>query len=268
MTSGKRKILNHLLRVWPYGSVAVTSWLKSQGAYQQLVHEYEKSGWVRRIGRGAYARAGDSVEWSGGLYAIQSQLGLPVHVADKSALQLQGYAHFLAFGPGNTLSLFGLPGTRLPAWFYQMDWGVPFRYISSKLFSEEAGIAMTQKTTGSFSIKISAPERAIMEVLYLVPKYESFEESGLLMESLTTLRPKLVQSLLEQCSSIKVKRLFLYLAEKNNHAWLDKLDLEKISLGKGKRSIVKGGRLNPKYNITVPLSIDSTPLETEERHQA
>jgi hypothetical protein len=26
---------------------------------------------VRRIGRGAYVRAGDGIDWSGGLYAIQ-----------------------------------------------------------------------------------------------------------------------------------------------------------------------------------------------------
>jgi hypothetical protein len=35
------------------------------------MYEYEKSGRVRRIGRGAYVRAGDGIDWSGGLYAIQ-----------------------------------------------------------------------------------------------------------------------------------------------------------------------------------------------------
>lgn len=104
MTSEKRNILNRLLQVWPHGSVAVTPWLKSQGVSQQLVHEYEKSGWVRRVGRGAYLRAGEVVEWSGGLNAVQNQLGLPIHVSDKTALQLQGYAHFLPLGKGGTLS--------------------------------------------------------------------------------------------------------------------------------------------------------------------
>jgi hypothetical protein len=72
------------------------------------------------------------------------------------------------------------------------------------------------------------------------------------MESLTTLRPGLVQSLLEQCRSVKVKRLFMFLAEHHNHAWVERLDLSKVDFGKGKRMIVKGGRFDAKYRITVP----------------
>ena len=75
------------------------------------------------------------------------------------------------------------------------------------------------------------------------------------MEALTNLRPRLVQSLLEQCASVKVKRLFMYLAEACGHTWVKKLDLSKVSFGKGKRMIVKGGRWDPKYSITVPDSI-------------
>ncbi|MFX8825011.1 type IV toxin-antitoxin system AbiEi family antitoxin domain-containing protein, partial [Acinetobacter baumannii] len=71
------------------------------------------------------------------------------------------------------------------------------------------------------------------------------------MESINKVRPIVVQKLLEACTSIKVKRLFLYLAEKANHSWLQHLDLEKIDLGKGKRSIVKDGAYNSKYQITV-----------------
>lgn len=254
MTSEKRNILNQLLQVWPHGSVAVTSWLKSQGASQQLVYKYEKSGWVRRVGRGAYVRSGDVVEWSGGINAVQNQLNLPIHVADKTALQIQGYAHFLPLGKGGTISIFGLPGTRLPTWFKQCDWGVPFRYTTARLFFGNAGVGLTQKNMGAFSIRVAAPERAIMEFLYLVPKEESFEEAGLLMEGLTTLRPELVQGLLEQCRSVKVKRMFMYLADQSNHSWMDKLDTAGISLGQGKRVIVKGGHLDTKYNITVPGS--------------
>lgn len=32
-----------------------------------------------RVGRGAYAKAGDKIEWTGGLYAIQEQMKLPIH---------------------------------------------------------------------------------------------------------------------------------------------------------------------------------------------
>ena len=63
---------------------------------------------------------------------------------------------------------------------------------------------------------------------------------------------KQVQNLLEQCSSIKVKRLFLYMAEKSQHDWFKYINLEKIDIGKGKRSLVKDGVFVAKYAITVP----------------
>jgi hypothetical protein len=73
-----------------------------------------------------------------------------------------------------------------------------------------------------------------------------------LIQGLTTLRPKLVQVLLEQCNSVKVKRLFLYMSEKNDHSWLKSLNLSNVNLGSGKRVIIKYGVFNNKYNITVP----------------
>jgi hypothetical protein len=94
----------------------------------------------------------------------------------------------------------------------------------------------------------------VMEVLHFIPQDETFEEAMLLMEGLITLRPKVIQTLLEQCHSVKVKRLFMILAEECNHAWVQKLDLSKVDFGKGKRMLVKGGRFNAKYNITVPLT--------------
>jgi tRNA-binding EMAP/Myf-like protein len=91
-----------------------------------------------------------------------------------------------------------------------------------------------------------------MEMLYLVPEKVSFEESLLIMESLVTLRPEIVQKLLEICRFVKVKRLFMYMAEKHRHPWVGKLNLSRIDLGRGKRRIVSGGELDPKYQITVP----------------
>ena len=51
---------------------------------------------------------------------------------------------------------------------------------------------------------------------------------------------------------MKVKRLFMYLAENCKHPWAGKVDLSKVDLGKGKRALVKGGRFDAKYQITVP----------------
>lgn len=252
MASEAGSKINQLLKKWPPGAVAVLPWLEKQGAYQQLVHQYEKTSWLRRVGWGAYARAGDKVEWTGGLYAIQEQMGLPIHVGGKTALQMQGYAHFLPLGKGTTVSLFGLPNVKRPMWFKQYRWGVKVRYVTTNLFTGEANQGLTKKETGLYSINVSAPERAIMEILYLVPREESYEEARLLMEGLTTLRPRVVQALLERCNSVKVKRLFMVLAESCGHAWVKKLDLSKVNFGKGKRMLVRGGRFDSKYSITVP----------------
>jgi hypothetical protein len=51
--------------------------------------------------------------------------------------------------------------------------------------------------------------------------------------------------------------LFLWYAERHNHAWLKKLDRSGINLGRGKRMLVRGGKLDPKYNITVPGELDA-----------
>jgi len=60
--------INQIIRAWPNGTVVVLPWLQKYGAYQQLVYEYEKTAWLTRIGQGAYAKAGDKVQWTGGLY--------------------------------------------------------------------------------------------------------------------------------------------------------------------------------------------------------
>jgi hypothetical protein len=56
---------------------------------------------------------------------------------------------------------------------------------------------------------------------------------------------------------VKVKRLFLWFAERHHHAWLKSLDREGIDLGSGKRMIVRGGKLDTQYNITVPGTLDA-----------
>jgi hypothetical protein len=254
MTSYTGTKINQLLKVWPVGTVATLSWLEKHGAYQQLVHEYEKTSWVCRVGQGAYARAGDKIDWTGGLYAIQEQINLPIHVGGKTALQMQGYAHFLPMGKGSSISLFGPPGLKLPTWFKQYYWDIRIRYIATKLFSVEADEGLTKREMGAYQIKVSTPERAMMEVLYSVPKEESYQEAKLLMEGLTTLRPRIVQTLLEHCTSVKVKRLFMLLAESSQQSWVRKLDMTRVNFGKGKRMLVKGGRFDSKYNITVPNS--------------
>ncbi|MBN8789340.1 MAG: type IV toxin-antitoxin system AbiEi family antitoxin domain-containing protein, partial [Terrimonas sp.] len=45
------------------------------------------------------------------------------------------------------------------------------------------------------------------------------------------------------------------LADHFSYAWLKKIDRTKINLGSGNRVIVKGGKFDKKYGITVPEQI-------------
>lgn len=85
-----------------------------------------------------------------------------------------------------------------------------------------------------------------------LPGRESFERVDKLFESLAGLRPRRLQTLLASCKSVKVKRLFFFFADRHGHAWVKHLYKDTVYLGKGKRLLVKGGRLDPVYQITVP----------------
>ena len=64
-----------------------------------------------------------------------------------------------------------------------------------------------------------------------------------------------MQSLLEACSSVKVKRLFLLMAERAGLPVVAKRARNQIDLGKGARSIVPKGASVAKYEIVVPRAL-------------
>jgi hypothetical protein len=251
MGNEKTTKINQLIRKWLRGTVATASYLKRQGFTYDLLTKYRRSGWIKSFGRGAYILPEDRVEWPGALYSLQSQLELEVHAGGKTALELKGYAHYVP-EETRTLFLYAQPKVILPTWFSKERLSLRLVVTRTSLFPENNREGFSEWKEREFSIRISSPERAAMEMLYLVPDKVSFEESFLIMESLVTLRPEIVQKLLEICRFVKVKRLFMYMAEKHRHPWVQKLNLSRIDFGRGKRKIVSWGELDPKYQITVP----------------
>ena len=251
MDTDKKTKINRLINLWPRGTVGVTSYLASRGFSYELLRRYKGSGWIEKLDRGAYILSEDKIGWQGALYTLQTQLGLPVHAGGKTALERKGYAHYLP-AKQNKVYLYGPRELILPAWFKGNRYNVQFVVTRTNLFPKESREGFTELKEKDFPVTISAPERAAMEMLHLVPKDIGFDEAQLIMENLVTLRPDIVQELLEICRSVKVKRLFLYMAERQEHTWLSKLDLSKIDLGKGKRMIILHGRYDTKYQITVP----------------
>lgn len=95
-------------------------------------------------------------------------------------------------------------------------------------------------------------EQAIFEVLVAVPNTFSFEYADSLMQGMINLSPRRLDAVLRACNHIRAKRLFFFFADRYEYSWRKKIQPENYDLGSGKRSIIVGGRLDKKYNITVP----------------
>lgn len=240
--------INQLIMNWPRGSIKTVKELKELGYIPQLLKVYSNSKWIELYTRGMYKLYGDEVGWQGILHGLQRKSITTLHAGAKTALSLKGYGHYLNFRE-NKVYLFSDMKENFNVWLEKNPHLILKR---TEVFDYYRPDYLTDYNTGIFKIKISSPELAALEMFYLIPQEQSFDEAEKIMEGLTTLRPQLVQSLLEECKSVKVKRLFLFMAEKLGHNWLKELQLENVNLGSGKRVIVKNGMLNKKHNITVP----------------
>lgn len=245
--------INQLLNSQPPGVVFQSRWLTQQGYSLDLQRKYRGGKWLKSIGSGAMIRIGDNVGYEGAIYSLQKQTKMSMHPGGRTALSLLGKAHYLEFEPQKII-LFGTKGEVLPSWFKKHDWGVKVEYHSTMFLPPDLGL--TEVDLKTFSLHISGAARALMECLYLAPQKQDLMEGYELMEGLNGLRPDQVQLLLEKSTSVKVNRLFLYLAEKAGHGWFNQVKTERVNLGSGKRSIVKHGVYVDKYQITVPKELE------------
>ena len=124
------------------------------------------------------------------------------------------------------------------------------KYMTTSFLGDEL-LGVEYMTVNQHDLLVSSPERAMLECLNLPDASSSLLDIYYIMEGLTTLRPKLVQTLLEACTSQKVKRLFLYMAEKAGHTWYKALKLENINLGTSRFMITPIGKYINKYNMTI-----------------
>ncbi len=253
MSTENQSKLNQLLSSTKAGIVLQANWLRKKGYSLELQRRYRKSNWLKSIGSGAMVRNGDNVSYEGAIYALQKQSGLFIHPGGRTALSLQGKSHYLELSAKKAI-LFGGKDERLPTWLRKHDWGLAIEYHQTNFLPADAGL--TEIEHKNFPIKVSDSARALMECVYLAPKNQELIECYQIIEGLNNLRPSHVQSLLEKCQSVKVKRLFLYLAEKAGHEWFYSIDVNKIDIGNGKRSIVPHGLYIAKYQITVPKELE------------
>jgi hypothetical protein len=290
MSSQTRSKLNWLAHQLPEGRLVDAAWLEKHGISRQLRRKYVMSGWLVTPVRGVYQRptprdANKVVAWQELLSSLNDDLGFVSWSGGRTALELRGFAHYLQPNGPREVHLYTtehLPGwvNRLPVdtklvlhnasrlFMNNRDLDVtsesPFhssskgRSLTSSLARAPVGVVQGYTVSRwSSPLAVADPERAILELLDEVPKRESFHQVDVIVEGLSNLSPQKLNVLLKDCRSVKVKRLFFWFAERHNHAWVRRLDRSNIDLGTGKRALFRGGRLDPKYNITLPRDLDA-----------
>ena len=242
--------INQILAKWLPGDVHTLKWFEENGVSQRVAFGYSESRSIQKIGVGAFSLPDDELSWLGANRAMQQELQLPIHVGARTALELHGAAHNIAPNAHLTITVIGSRKFNVPSWVRTNDWHAKLCFKQSCLIDGEQ--SLTAFSANRLEIKISTREQAILELLDDLDLTQSLETAANYLLPLMTLRPTLVQDLLTRCTSIKVKRVFLYLADKMNLPFFTKLSLDAIDLGAGKRVVVKGGKFDTKYKITVP----------------
>ena len=275
-TGGK---LNQLERLLPEGLLVDAAWLSEHGYSTSLRSQYVSAGWLEQPTRQVYRRTRGSLGWEQVAISLQTLLHENLTVGGRTALELQGFAHYLT-QETTEVHLYG--PKHPPSWLGKLPLGVPFVYHNSqRLFrsaakAPRARVALASATDPfqdtaalpadlvalpwgqwGWKLTLSSPERALLELLDELPGRESFHQVDKLIEGLANLSPRRLEKLLLDCRSIKVKRLFFFFADRHQHAWLKRINKDALNLGKGKRMLVRGGKLNATYQITVPEDLDA-----------
>lgn len=243
--------LNHLLINGQYQGLYFSEWLRHQGYSNQLLKKYRESGWLVSLARGVMYRKGEKLSAIAALSSFNAQMNKRFRIAAHSALEFSGFNHYVQMG--KPIMMVCYPQQILPKWF-ELD---VFDY-QFKLFQTEAFAAPEIQTMNlrDSMVLVSSPEQAFLECLYLVPQQYNYMDLYYIMEQLTALRPGVVQRLLETTKNIRVKRMFLFMAEKANHYWFDMLNPSSIELGTSKLQLVENGVYNSKYRITLPKELN------------
>lgn len=244
----------NLLISLPDGLVVDRSWLQAQGFTRPGIDYFIRSGQLERVGRGAYRRPGPPLKWQHLAYSLQA-LGYASHVGGRTALDLQGFAHYLPLGGLQAIELYGI--SKLPNWLQEAQTMPRFTAGGSASFDVLPEQVLTFQPFGHWDwpLRFATPELALFELLAKVRDAADFSLLDKYFESSPTLRPALCNVLLQACGSIKAKRLFLWFAARHQHPWQGSIDIAGVNLGSGKRLIISGGAFDKTYQITVPRNM-------------
>lgn len=221
MGNSQQSLIKRVQTELPRGVPFDLDVLERLGVSAKLAAYYAESGWLTRLGQGVYAFPSEDLNAHGAVKLLQSRVA-GLHVAAKSALALQGVRHNLA--PREQLVLWGDVRFALPNWFKSR---FPARYAAAQLFDWPDEDTPTQSLTTppgvTEGLRVSVPERAVLEMLYEVGTHQGLEEARNLFDGLRNLRKDTLEQLLLRCTSVKVVRLFLTWARETKVVDVDAL---------------------------------------------
>ena len=238
-------------RLPPEGQLVNRAWLKTHGVTRPVVDSWVRSGKLEAVSHGVYRRPGPPLKWEQVVYSL-NEMGVPVHVGGRTALELQGLVHYIPFQGVTRVSLYG--AFRVPTWVQTIPGPYKFSVDRRRLFTTLPGSAIVSQPFGAWDwpVPYATVELALLEFLVDVGTAADFDFADKFFEGAVALRPALIRELLLSCSHVLAKRLFLWFAARHQHAWFKKLETAGVDLGQGKRSVIKGGAFDARYRITVP----------------
>lgn len=245
---GQDKLNRLLSQGVPHGAW-FSGWLSRNGWSNQLVKCYCDNGWLERLCRGVVYRKGDTMWAYPMLASYLRQDGENLHVAAHSALELHGYMHFVPMGKPRVMV--ALHEDYEPVWLKMDAYDRSFVPVRMDAFRNTAD----RLAVGELELQVSSPEQAFAECLLLAPRHYGYMDLFLLMEQLTVLRPDKVTEVLRKVDNQRVRRLYLYMAEKAGHVWLEDVDVEAIGLTTSPLTVVRGGSFVNRYKMTIPTEL-------------
>ncbi|MDI9606001.1 MAG: type IV toxin-antitoxin system AbiEi family antitoxin domain-containing protein [Bacteroidota bacterium] len=248
--SSKVKLLQKQAQATP---ILLSSWMEGNGVSRFDQSDMVRRHWLKRLANGVYHFDGFHPTLYAVLHSYIKLQNADYTLGASTALYLRGYYHYGYIG-NLPVFLYSPTNKHIPAWIMRQEWNYQLNTFSTNIFRHSC-IGVENITLEGFEVLASSLERAFMECLLLSPTHYDLIDLYYTMEMLTTLRPKVVQQLLEQCSSVKVKRLFLFMAEKANHKWVDAINLSQVDIGKGVRSFANKGVYNGKFKIVIPKEL-------------
>lgn len=244
-SSTDKNLLQRLQNSIPRESPFDTRVLKDLGISPALANYYVRSGWIARLGRGAFSFPNISLEKNFSIKLLSKSI-TGLHVGGKTALAWQGFRHNIP--ARERIVLWGNKRGRLPEWFVRKFLS---RYVRKQLF--DSGLPgdfalhpLLERPDGPL---VSAPERALLELLAEIGQAEEVEESRNIFQMLVGLRVKVLSPLLRHCTRVKVTRLCVKWAADLGLPWADAArDAAQGRLGKGRWS----GKLQDGSTLNLP----------------